>query len=80
MNREDIRFAITGIFGKVFKEPNLVLKDEYSATDFEKWDSINNIIIISRIEKHFKIQIETGEIIELRNIGGLLNLIELKLV
>lgn len=79
MNREDIRTAITGIFSKVFKEPELVLRDEYSATDFEKWDSINNMIIMARIEKLLGISIETAELIEIRTVGDLLSLIENKL-
>ncbi len=78
MNREEIRNVITPIFSKVFKEPVLVLKDEHSATDFEKWDSINNMIIMARIEKLVGINIETAELIEIRSIGDLLTLIENK--
>jgi acyl carrier protein len=78
MNREEIRNKITPIFSKVFKEQELVLKDEHSATDFEKWDSINNMIIMARIEKLLGINIETSELIEIRSIGDLLTLIENK--
>lgn len=79
MNQEEIRNAITPIFSKVFKEPELVLKDEHSATDFEKWDSINNMIIMARIEKLLGISIETAELIEIKTVGDLLSLIEIKL-
>ncbi len=79
MNREEIRTAITGIFSKVFKEPELVLRDELSATDFEKWDSINNMIIMARIEKLLGISIETAELIEISSVGHLLTLIENKI-
>ena len=80
MNREDIRSAITGIFSKVFKEPDLILKDANSATDFEKWDSINNMIIMARIEKLLGITIETAELIEIKTVGDLLTLIENKTI
>lgn len=79
MTRDEIRTAITAVFSKVFKNPNLVLKDEYSATDFDKWDSINNMIIMTRIEKLLNINIETAELIELKSVGDLLTLIENKL-
>ncbi|MBK8487908.1 MAG: acyl carrier protein [Chitinophagales bacterium] len=79
MERDEIRIAITGVFSKVFKDPNLVLKDEYSATDLDKWDSINNMIIMTRIEKLLNINIETAELIELKSVGDLLTLIENKL-
>ncbi|MBK7566995.1 MAG: acyl carrier protein [Bacteroidetes bacterium] len=80
MNRDDIRNAITPIFSKVFKEPELLLKDDHSATDFEKWDSINNMIIMARIEKLLGISIETSELIEIKSVGDLLTLIENKTI
>lgn len=79
MSRDEIRTAITGVFSKVFKNPDLVLKDEYSASDFDKWDSINNMIIMTRIEKLLNINIETAELIELKSVGDLITLIENKL-
>ncbi|MFI5171698.1 MAG: acyl carrier protein [Chitinophagales bacterium] len=79
MNRPDILSSVTTIFKKVFKDENLTLKEEHSATDFEKWDSINNMIIISRAEKLFGISIDTAELIEIRNVGDLVTLIETKI-
>lgn len=70
---------ITPIFQKVFKEPNLILVPENTAADFEKWDSINHVIIMARVEKLLGIKIDTAELIHLKSVGDLVNLIAKKL-
>ena len=79
MTRQEILVAITEVFGKVFGNKDLELKEFHSAVDFENWDSINNMIIIARIEKIFAIRIPTIELIKIKNVGDLITSIQNKL-
>lgn len=79
MTHSTIIDLITPIFQKVIKEPQLILLPEHTAADFEKWDSINHVIIMARVEKLLKIKIDTAELIHLKSVGDLVNLIAQKL-
>ena len=66
MTRTIIIQQITPVFQKVFNDTALTLLPEHSAADFDKWDSINHVILIARIEKLMKINISTRELIKNR--------------
>lgn len=79
MTRTIIIQQITHVFQKVFNDTALTLLPEHSAADFDKWDSINHVILIARIEKLMKINISTGELIKIKTVGELADLIAEKL-
>ena len=79
MTRTIIIQQITPVFQKVFNDTALTLLPEHSAADFDKWDSINHVILIARIEKLMKINISTGELIKITTVGQLADLIAQKL-
>jgi acyl carrier protein len=78
MTHTEIIQQITPVFRKVFNEPNLNLAPEHSAADFDKWDSINHVILMARIEKLLNIKIDTAELIQLHTVGDLVELIARK--
>ncbi len=78
MTQTEILQQITPVFRKVFNDNGLNLEPAHSAADFDKWDSINHVILIARIEKLFNINIDTAELMQLKTIGDLLNIIEKK--
>ena len=41
----------------------------------EGWDSVSNMIIISEVEKHFGLKLKLREIIRMKNVGALCDLI-----
>lgn len=79
MTHIEIIDKITPVFKKVFNDSNIVLRVEHTAADFDKWDSINHVIIMARIEKLLNIKINTAELIHLKSVGDLVNLIAQKL-
>ncbi len=68
------------VFSKVFKEPDLILKREHQALDFRRWDSINHMLLIARLEKEFDISISIPESSELKSVGELIDLIDQKII
>lgn len=62
-----------------FKNDSLIVSNETTANDIEEWDSLNHMNFISEVEKHFNIQFEFFEIMDLENVGELINSILQKL-
>ena len=72
------RERLEKIFRDLFDDDGLTLSDATAAKDVPGWDSLNNVKLIVRIEKEFKIRFATGEMIGLNNVGELLGLISKK--
>ncbi len=74
----EIQLKVENIFKNVLKKPNLIIKRENKAQDIEGWDSLKHIMIIVSIEKEFKVKLKPAELVRLKNIGDLLDLINVK--
>jgi acyl carrier protein len=61
------------------KIDDMELNDDTKATDVPGWDSLNHINVIIAVEKHFNIRFKNLEILRLKNIGDLQNLVNSKL-
>ena len=70
---------ITQLMKSFFKNDSLSITRETSAKDVLEWDSLNHMNFISEIEKHFNIQFEFFEIMDLENVGELIDSISQKL-
>jgi acyl carrier protein len=74
MNKK-ILDSITPIFREVFDEPMLILTEELSANDVNKWDSLNHITLIVQLEAHTGLTLTTDELVNLRNVGDFVRLL-----
>jgi acyl carrier protein len=63
----------------VFQDPNLVINNEMTANDVAQWTSLTHLIMIENVENHFNIKLSLKELIKLKNVGDLLQLIQQKL-
>jgi len=79
MNREEIFEKLTGIFRDNFDDESIELADETTADDIEDWDSLEQINLLSRIEKVFGITFDIKETLTLHNVGEMVDLIGRKL-
>ena len=79
MNREIIFHNVQEIFRDVFDEDTLNISDETSPDDIEEWDSLNQINLVSAIEKEFNIKFSLTELISLKDVGAMIDLMILKL-
>ena len=55
------------------------IKDETVAPEVPGWDSLNHVNVILAVEKHFGIRFKGVEILKLKNIGDLQQLVNTKL-
>jgi acyl carrier protein len=75
MKNMEIIKQINIIVCEILNDNNIVLTSETTAKDVEGWDSLNNIQIITAIEKHFKLKFNLNEILELNTIADICKLI-----
>ena len=67
------------IFRDILDQPDLVITRESSAKDVEDWDSLAHVNLMTAVAKHFGIKFALGELQNLKNVGDMVDLIELKL-
>lgn len=77
MNRLEIFSKIESICQKIFGV-GTVITEKTAATDIEKWDSMNHVVLISTIEKEFALTFDIMEIIGITTIGDFVDLVEKK--
>lgn len=77
---QEIIAKLNIIFKQQFKNlrENIVLTRLTSASDIKGWDSLANIMLVVEIERQFEIKFKLAEISNLKNIGDMIDLIEIK--
>ena len=79
MERSEIIEKLTAVFHEVFNDNTIVLRDDMTATDVERWDSLTHILMITNVEETFGIKFKLKELNKLKMVGDLINIIETKL-
>lgn len=79
MTREEVFNGVQDIFRDIFDEDDLVINDSTSSEEIEDWDSLNHINLVSAIEKEFKIKFALGELMTLKDVGAMIDLMVEKL-
>lgn len=77
MEREQIISKLTEISREVFQDNQLVIKEDMSATNVDAWTSLTFMQLLTAIEHEFNFRFKMLEVIKLKNIGDIINSIEL---
>ncbi len=75
MTRDEIFNRVQDIFKDIFDDDELVLKNNTNSADIEEWDSLNHINLVSAIEKDFDVKFSLVELISLKDVGEMIDLI-----
>lgn len=75
MSRSEILEKLTEIFKDVFDEEDMVITEETSAKDIEDWDSLMHISLIMAIENSFNMKFAMDQVVELKNVGGIVDIL-----
>jgi len=78
MKQEEITDKLGSLFQKVLEEDDLTITRDTTAQDIEKWDSLRHIQLISEVERDFGIKFKLREVMGMKNVGDLIDLIEAK--
>ena len=75
MTRQKIFEKLNEVFSDVFDE-EITVTDETTAADVEDWDSLTHITLISEVEEAFGIKISMKDVLGMKNVGELADIIE----
>jgi len=75
MDRNDVMDRITPIAREVFEKPDLELCDAMDAAQVDTWTSFAFMQLIEKVEKEFGFKFTMMELIKLRNIGTLVDVV-----
>ncbi|MGC9352352.1 MAG: acyl carrier protein, partial [Mariniphaga sp.] len=72
MTRGETVSKTLATFQKVFGAAEKI-DEQMSADDIRAWDSLNHIILIQELEKAFNLKFNLFEIIEIRDVSGMVD-------
>ena len=71
--------SLQEIFRIVFDDATLRISRDQTANDIDGWDSLSHVNLITAVEASFKVRFTQRELLRLKNIGDLHDLIESRL-
>ena len=74
MTRNEVFSGVQDIFRDIFDVDDLVISNTTNSDEIEDWDSLNHINLVSAIEKEFKIKFALGELMTLKDVGAMVDL------
>ena len=75
MTRQEIFKKLNDVFYDVFGE-DITVNDATTAADIEDWDSLTHITLISEVEDEFDIKFAMKEVVGMKNVGEMVDIIE----
>ena len=76
MERNEIVAQLTTIASEIFQMENLVLTEDMSATNVETWTSLTFMQLLTAIEENFGFKFKMMELIQIKNMGDIIQSIE----
>ena len=78
MINDEITGKLKSVFERVFDENDITITREMTAEDVPTWDSLHHIQLISEVERAFRIKFKLREVLSMKNVGDLIDLIHTK--
>ena len=75
MSEQEILNAVQDIFRDNFDDDTLEITRSTCADDIEDWDSLEQINLLTAIEKKFNIKFKLADVRGLKDVGDLLDLV-----
>lgn len=79
MERNEILAKLTPIFRTAFNDDTIELDEDMTTDDFDNWDSVTQMILVSMVEKEFDIVFKLREVGMLDSVEAFVDGIEGKL-
>lgn len=75
MTREDVFIKLNEIFQEVFDDEEIEVTETTTSDDIEDWDSLEHINLIAAIEQEFDIKFTMAQVVEMKNVGEMVDII-----
>ena len=79
MTREEVFEKLNEVFRDVFEDDDITVDDSTTADDIDGWDSLEHINLMNAIEQEFDIKFIMGQIVSMKNVGEMVDIIISKL-
>lgn len=76
---DSIYAQLTEVLRDVFDNDQIAARPDLTASQVEGWDSMGNVRLFLALEGEFGVRFGSGEIVGMKNVGELVQLIERKL-
>jgi len=74
MTKEEVYERLNGVFEDVFGRA-IALSDATTAADVDGWDSLTHITLIGTVEDEFDIKFPMKDVVHMKNVGEMVDLI-----
>lgn len=75
MTREEVYETLNGVFQDVFDDESIEVHDETTSEDIEDWDSLEHINLIAAVEQEFGVKFNMGQVVSMKNVGEMVDII-----
>ena len=75
MTREEVLEKVNAVIQDVFDDDSIRVIDETVASDVDGWDSLMHITLIGTIEDEFDIKFAMKDVVGMKNVGQMVDLI-----
>ena len=75
MTKEKIYEMLDEVFQDVFDDEDIHVGPQTTADDIEDWDSLEHINLVVAVENKFGIKFNMGEVVEMKNVGEMVDVI-----
>lgn len=75
MTREAIYERLNTVFQDVFDDEEIAVNDTTTSADIEDWDSLEHINLVAAVEKEFGIKFTMGQVVTMKNVGEMVDII-----
>lgn len=78
MTQSDMLNTVQEIFRDIFDDDDLVIERSSNSDSIGEWDSLAHINLVTAVEKEFKVKFALGELMSLKDVGDMIDLIATK--
>lgn len=75
MSREEIFEHLNQVFQDVFDDESITVNEETTSADIEDWDSLEHINLVAAVEQEFGIKFTMGQVVTMKNVGEMVDII-----
>ena len=75
MSREEIYEQLNEVFRDVLDDDTIEVNDQTTSRDIEDWDSLEHINLIAAIETQFGMKFTMGQVVTMKNVGEMVDII-----
>lgn len=75
MTREEVFERLNEVFRDVFDDETICVSETTTSNDIEDWDSLEHINLISAVEQEFGMKFNMGQVVTMKNVGEMADIV-----